>query len=265
MQTRQMDYIRILEHYLKHKQKMNPAYSLRSMAQSLGISPSTLSRILKGQRGLSLKLANIMIDKLKLDERHALEFLNSLKASKFKLLDKLPVGPEFQNSFEVDHKHYDVLSQWEYFALYDLIELDDFESSENYIAQKLSISVERTKKIIQEMVDLKLIKKDENGQLSQIVGPLKTSEDIHSRALQAAHLETLEKAKEKLLSIDVIQRDFSSILIPSDPKQLPIIKELIREFRKKVATTLKNGNKTQLYQLSIQLYPMTEMEQGETI
>ena len=110
------------------------------------------------------------------------------------------------------------------------------------------------------MLETGLIKLQDDGTLIQAVANIKTSEDVSSKALQASHVQTLDFAKEKLLTIDVLQRDFSSILVPTDPKNLTEAKKLIREFRHKMEALLKDGDKTELYQLAIQLFPMTDTQ-----
>ena len=46
------DYREILKNELIERKRNNPSYSLRSFARSLKISPTTLSCVLKGKRGL---------------------------------------------------------------------------------------------------------------------------------------------------------------------------------------------------------------------
>ena len=65
----------------------------------------------------------------------------------------------------------------------------------------------------------------------------------------------------KLKEIEVELRDFSSMTASIDLDQLPEAKTIIREFRQKMASLLRNGsNKTDVYQLAIQFYPVTKLE-----
>lgn len=252
-----------MQQYLKHRQKLNPAYSLRSMALQIGVSAPTLSRILNGKRGLSIKMAYKIIDNLKFTETQKKLFLNSVKKLKYPDIDSVVISKDFNSLFVVTSDQYEILSDWEYFALYDLIELDDFKSDLNYISKKMDISIERAHLILEKMISIGLINKDKDGNISQVVGQINTTEDINSLALQASHAQTLDIGKQKLTEVDVLMRDFSSIMIPSDPDKLPEVKKLIREFRHKVASILRDGHKTELYQLAIQLFPMTNLNKGD--
>ena len=46
--------------------------------------------------------------------------------------------------------------------------------------------------------------------------------------------------------------------IAMDIEKLPEVKTIIREFRQKVTALLRDGKKTDVFQLAIQLYPLTK-------
>lgn len=71
-------------------------------------------------------------------------------------------------------------------------------------------------------------------------------------------METLEIGKNKLEEIEVELRDFSSATVAIDLEKLPEAKTIIREFRQKMSALLRDGEKTDVYQLAIQFYPLTE-------
>ena len=49
-----------------------------------------------------------------------------------------------------------------------------------------------------------------------------------------------------------------------DPEKIPEAKLIIREFRKKMGSLLNSGTKREVYQLGIQFYPVTKVQnQGE--
>jgi hypothetical protein len=45
-----------------------------------------------------------------------------------------------------------------------------------------------------------------------------------------------------------------------DPRKLPLAKTLIREFRFRLAELLETGNRTEVYNLNVQLVPVTKKE-----
>ena len=53
----------ILKKELTQRQSNNPAYSLRAFARFLEISPATLSQIISGKRGVSVKRLDHIMNK----------------------------------------------------------------------------------------------------------------------------------------------------------------------------------------------------------
>ena len=69
-------------------------------------------------------------------------------------------------------------------------------------------------------------------------------------------------AKEKL-ELKLSERDYSSLVFAMDKSKIELAKRIIREFRLKMTELCKDGNKTEVYQLAIQLFPMTEVDKNE--
>ncbi len=75
-----MTYQEILKAHLNRRTNMNPRYSLRAFAGLLGLSPSKMSEILSGQKGLSLARAEDICTRLKLKNHETEIFLLSVQA-----------------------------------------------------------------------------------------------------------------------------------------------------------------------------------------
>ncbi len=69
-------------------------------------------------------------------------------------------------------------------------------------------------------------------------------------------IDTLDMGKNKLEEVELELRDFSSMTIAGNPEKLAEAKTIIREFRQKLASLLRDGEKTEVYQIAIQLYPL---------
>lgn len=63
-----MNYRGILNERFKERVRANSAYSLRSYVCNLGMAPSTVSQILSGKKGLPLKSAAHIAERLKLTD-----------------------------------------------------------------------------------------------------------------------------------------------------------------------------------------------------
>jgi uncharacterized protein (TIGR02147 family) len=102
-----------------------------------------------------------------------------------------------------------------------------------------------------------LIEQRPGGALFKRHAKLTTEEDKLSSALQKSHQDSLRIAAHKLETIDVHLRDFSTISFPTSPEKIAVAKELLREFRQQVSELMEKGSKTEVYELAIQLYPLT--------
>lgn len=78
-------YVEILADELKRRQRVNPKYSLRSFAQTLGIHSSSLSAILKGKRNLPVSYVDGFSQVLKLSEERQKVFKNSVRSEQLRI------------------------------------------------------------------------------------------------------------------------------------------------------------------------------------
>jgi uncharacterized protein (TIGR02147 family) len=78
--------------------------------------------------------------------------------------------------------------------------------------------------------------------------------------LKRSHRESILQAAEALDSIPTAERDITSMTMAIDPRKLPLAKTLIREFRFRLAELLETGNRTEVYNLNVQLVPVTKKE-----
>lgn len=221
--------------------------------------PGTLGKVIKGQRPLPLKISRQVAEALELSPAEQTLFLESLLRKKTNI-DLIPID-SLDTRHIVDESNYRIIAEWEHFVVIDMFEIPSFERTIEDISRRLDISENRAEVVVKNLANSGLIKVDDDGKLSAIYTDIKTSEDIESKALQQSHQEALEMGRNKLKEIEVELRDFSSMTASIDLDQLPEAKTIIREFRQKMASLLRNGsNKTDVYQLAIQFYPVTKLE-----
>lgn len=251
-------YSDFLNSELAKRQRENSHYSLRAFGRDIGIHPSTLSLILKGKRRLPLKNLDQVVQSLELTPIQETLFRESLYKTKAKL-DQIKLSQEYLKQYIIDENYYYIIAEWEHYAVLSLIETKNFKSSPAFIAKRFNLTLKRAKDVIKNLMDAELIEL-KNGEYVLKHGPLRTTEDITSKALQSSHLETLDLAKAKLKEVDVELRDFSSSTIAINMNKLTEAKTIIREFRRKLSNLLRDGDKGEVYQLAVQLFPLTDLE-----
>jgi len=234
---------------------VNPSYSLRAFARDIEVHPSTLSLILKGKRPLSFKDAKVVQNKLKLPAIDFTRFMGSVLRSRSKL-DDITI-PALDERHIIDDTHFQVIAEWEHYAVLELFDLTGFECNESEIALRLGIDLERSKEVLENLVTAALLRKNSIGTFEKVFEDIKTTEDVSSLALKASHKETLQLGIDKIDEVSIDLRDFSSATLSIDMEKLAEAKAIIREFRMKMRALMATGNKTEVYQLGIQLYPLT--------
>lgn len=252
-------YLTKIKEDLSLKQKQNPHYSLRAYARDLGLHSSTLSQILNGKRPLPLKNAGKVAERLNLGPKERTLFLESLYKTKTSL-DDIDIGTNDER-FMIDESYYKVIAEWEHYAVLTLFDVENFNASVMEISQRLGITEIRSDVVLNNLLICGLIK-HEDGKLVKSHSSVRTTEDLTSQALRTSHLEALEMGKNKLDTIAVEKRDYSSMTVAVDPEKMTEAKTIIREFRQKMLALLRDGKKTGVYQLAIQFYPLTNEERN---
>ncbi len=257
MQEVRTFYLDKLREAFEASVRKNPQYSLRAFARDLGVNPATLSMALSGKRDLPAKFAPQVAAKLRLPPLETSLFVESV-GNRTTALDKIKIKEEYFERYVIDSSYHAVIAEWEHYVVISLIETKGFSSDHSHIAARLGIAQERVDEVMFNLVSAGLVDLVD-GMYSLTKGaPLRTSEDIPSTALKEAHAEELELARRKLDELDTLQRDFSSLIVPANSSKLPEAKKIIREFRQKMASLLKDGETDEVFCMSVQLYPMTK-------
>ncbi len=262
METENAFYQTKLKEGLSLRQRENPQYSLRAYARDLDVHPGTLAKVIKGDRPLPIKFSQNVVNKLKLGPRDRTLFMESLLRRKTNI-DLIKIDP-LDTRHIVDESNYKVIAEWEHFIVTDLFDLPDFKATTEDIATRLSLTQTRAEVVVDNLIVSGLLTKDRDGRLHRVHASVKTTEDIKSQALKESHLDTLKLGMKKIEEIEVELRDFSSSAMAIDLDQLLEAKTIIREFRQKMASLLRDGRKkTDVYQLAIQFYPVTNIKKEQ--
>jgi len=255
-------YSNKLKEVLVSRQGRNPNYSLRAFSRDLGMHPATLSMAIQKKRKVPKDNITQVIKNLCLNATEEVLFIDSLNQNE-DIIHKIETKPEYNDRFILDESYLKVIAEWEHYAVLTLMENLNFKSSPDYIADRLCIEKERAVEVINNLEQAKLISIDQQGNFNLNQGPVRTPEDRISDALQRAYIENLDISKKYIKETPLELRDFSTITVSTDLEKLPEAKKIIREFRKKMASLLKGDNQTEVFQLAIQLHPLTNIQKEE--
>ena len=249
------DVAQILANKLARRQRQNPSYSLRAFARDLGLNPGTISAILNGKRSLPAAELKGVIERLRLTPSEGAKLRNAWRRQRIGT-DGLPEEDPDEAVVALDEAHYAIIAEWEHYAVLALMKLPEFRADESWIARRLGISKPRVQAVIGRLEQVGFIEKSGKG-FRRIIARLKTTEDVTSAALRVAHAEELDAAKRSIDRVPTDLRDLSSITLTIKPKTLPAAKDLIRRFRRDLAALIESDDATEVYQLCVQLFPIT--------
>jgi uncharacterized protein (TIGR02147 family) len=228
--------------------------SLRSFSKHLDISPSTLSKILSRKRGVPKAHAKRFAQKLVKDSTIREDFVEAVLKYKTsnKTTVKIPTVILDQNQ---SAETFMILSQWEYFAILNVLKLKKFDHSIPYLSYVLNISLPRVKTCLDVLLKNKFIS-IKDGMIKRTLKNIHTSNDVLSRALKMAHLEELELAKSKI-DIDIDKKDYQSMTFTLAKKDIPKLKKIIDRMITDVEKITDQSVPEEVYILSTQLFPLS--------
>jgi uncharacterized protein (TIGR02147 family) len=244
--------VEILKSEFERKRKRNASYSLRSFSRDLEIDASNLSKILSYQKDPGPVLKARLAIKIGLSN----EDLATFSAMSGSTQDQA-YAPHPLETFQL-------ISDWQHYAILELFKLKKFEVSIVSISEKLAIPQKEAKRSLDRLVRAGFLK-SQNGVLS-LTDTSSTS--LTGVATSKAHREhqkqILEGAVSALDHIPIEIRSQSSMTFAIDTQKLELAKALIKKFRRQMGRLLSESeNLNEVYQLSVSLYPVTNTKTKE--
>lgn len=242
---------------LDKRKEQNSSYSLRALARDLDLDHSLLSRIITSKIQMTPKIFERIAGPLKLTSDELLLFQNEIKQRKT-LQSKEKVVTENFRSLRIEE--FQLIQNWYNFAILEMVKLDDFEPTAEWISKKLNISTDEAALAIERLVTLKLLQKESTGSYSKTSTYVSVmSPDFTAQALKERQKEVLSKAINALENLPIHLRDNSSMTLSIDSSMLPEIKEKIKKMRRGLANNITKQSKKrdQVYELSISFFPWT--------
>jgi uncharacterized protein (TIGR02147 family) len=258
-----------LENAYRKKRAVNSAYSLRAFARFLGVPSGRLSEVMSSKRLLTDQAGRKIAAKLALRPDEEAKFLKSIQNERA-LNKQRSISVATSDSEDTQEAEYhqlnldafQAIADWYHFAILSLMETRGFRNDPAWIAKRLGISVIESRAALERMIRLGMIETSRGGILKKSSAHFSTTHDVSSSALRVSHRQSLEQAINALENIEVELRDISSITMAIDIAKIPEAKKLLREFRRKLSAFLETGKQNEVYNLNIQLVPVSVPEKG---
>lgn len=247
---------KLLQRKFAELQAANPRYSLRAFSKKVGLNPGALSGILNGKRNVSSKLVERIAERLLLDPQERSELFSHFRVLRYGKNDETQVTEEYRRLTAAQFK---VTAEWEHLAILSLIRTKDFQSDASWIADRLGITVSKARDTVNRLIDAGMVKMDGHGKLKRTIPKFRTTDDVADISLRRSHEQSLELAKRSLEQDAVLDRDHTWVMFAMNPKKMSMAKEKIRRFQDELAELVESGDQTEVYRLSMHLFPLTKL------
>lgn len=241
------------EKYLERKSR-NSSYSTRAFARDLGMSVAYLSLVLSGKRKLSLKQAMKIVASLNMDSNAGDRFIEAVMESK---------RPERKSKISVVDLEVDrfrIISQWYHLPILDLVSTRGFRPDMGWIGRRLNISPIEARDAVERLERLGLLE-IKSGEWRKTEAMIFFPTQKTDASVRAFHKQMIEKAAGELANTadeDFRRRNITAWTVASNPDRISYAKTMIERFQKELAEYLVSGPCTEVYQLNVQLFPLTK-------
>ena len=236
--------LQLLNKKLKEKQEQSPNFTLRAFARFLKVSPTTLSEGLKGHRGLATEVIRLMCSKLQ---------LNALEQAE--ILANNPVDFEF-----LDEESFELISDWEFLAVLNLVQIKGFSENPEWIASRLGIEVDRARYVFERLHTLGYLHKVD-GVWTRIEKKLHNGPSVPRRIINKCLEQDLELVRRSIYSGTPDKSDSSGITFVLTEDGYREAQILIRKLRLDLAalstSSISRGVDGEVYKFNTHLYPLT--------
>lgn len=223
--------------------RKNPRFTLRAYAARLGVSSGALSEMLSGRRKLTVKAAEKLATKLALSP-----------AEKAKFTSARPIKQEVA---QLTQDQFHLISDWWHFAILNLIETRDFKNDLDWMASRLLINRSLVEAAIERMKRLGMLVAS-GKTLKRQQARYETTDEVMDLSIRRAHQYDLDLIQKSLDRDDPASRDMTSITMPFEPAKMKEAKAFIREFQDQFIERFATGEATEVYRMSLQLFPLTK-------
>ncbi len=261
------DHREYLRRVVAPRQGSSGHIGVRRLAKKSGLkSPSTLSMIIQGTRGLTTRTAEQLAQGLSLTGRRRKYWMTFAQLSSAKTETERKRAQEnllrlrsckSESSLEISQ--YEFLSTWYLPVIYVLAGVDDFSRDDQAIAGYLGRGVTpiQVASAFDILFRLGLLCV-QDAKIIQAKGAISTREEIESLAIYKYHQQMIQMAGDAL-ELPLDQREFSGLTVTIPASILPEVKAKIRNFRKEMNEYLSQfQSASEIYQLNLQLFPLTQ-------
>lgn len=251
----QISVQRLLKRKFEEARAKNPRFSVRAFAKRLGLSAGATNEILKGERRVSIRMADRLAERLALSPLERAEMLKPFAKSA-----AAAENADADDLLKLTADQFEVIAEWTHFAVLSLVKVKGFKDDSKWIAKRLGIRPDQARATVERLLRLKLLERAEAG-LRRTSNRVQTSDDVLDLSIQRAHIEDLERVAKAIRELPVEYRDVSSITIPAHPKLFGRAKLILRQAQDQIADLMETQPATEVVRILTCMFPLTQIKE----
>jgi uncharacterized protein (TIGR02147 family) len=244
-------------------------FSFRGFSARAGFkSPNFLQLVMNGKRNLSLDGARKVAEGFDLSskERNYFEHLvlaNQAKSleEKQKFTDELLKLKRKNSPSPETISNYDYYKYWYNIPIREALLIKGGSQAIQHLAESFQppLLPSQIEAALNTLSDLKLIKKDSKGHWVASHETLKAPDLLINSLILNFHMKMLDLAKESMIRFRGHEREVSSATISISKENFEKLRAILKDCKAQALTLAEEDkNKQDVYQLNIQLFPLTQ-------
>jgi uncharacterized protein (TIGR02147 family) len=234
-------YREALNAKLKERMKANPRYSMRAFARDIGLSPSYLSQVLNGSRGLTIKKApdvfkslafsaiDIRLFELEMKKEHS-----RAEKTKSSIQKQIDTTAQSHTARSIAPERFEMMSGWFAMVLLQLFFLKDApvksrEKFWKFSAERLQVSESVIRETLSVFLEMGLVQEQEKG-YEPLHSTIWTNSKVPSQSIRKFHRQMIEQALAAIEMQSMDERSLRSLQIPILKSDIPKISDEVIRF-----------------------------------
>lgn len=241
-------------------------FNLNILSKKTGLSISNISMILNKQRPLTEKSFQKLVPMLSLskDEKNYLNHLRLINQSddqsiRIDSLNQIIKIAKAKQANSKDLMVFEYLTSWYNVAIYEMVNLIEFNMDPVWIQQRLikRVSISEIERSIQFLKDHRFIGQDQNNKWVQLKQDLNCQGGIYRLSLGEFHRQIFELAHASIESVSREDRFIMGQTMALSAQDFENLKKIIQEAVSNMNAVNKNKTgKTDVYHIELAAFPM---------
>ncbi|HNY31002.1 MAG TPA: TIGR02147 family protein [Fibrobacteria bacterium] len=249
------------------------SFTWKHVAESLGMDPAQLARILRGSAPLPFRYVPGLSRLFDLDRRASAYLEELLRLDRVRSEDERVrcrarlAALRGVATREIGGLQAEFYTRWHHAALRALVGMGGHRGDGSNLGELCQPPVppEDARHSVELLMELGLVERDRDGVLRTTEAHLLAGPDIPVQVVRGFHRQGIELSRMAIASVPPEERDISAVTATLDEAGFAAAREMARELRRKVQSLAhRTTTPDRIYQLGIQIFPVAAPTASES-